>query len=187
MRILIGCNKSGREAVAFNRLGHDAWTCDLLPAEHEGKHIQDDVLKHLEDGWDMAIFNPDCTYLANSGVRWLHERPERWHKMMEAARFFNECLNAPIPMIAVENPIQHKYARHFIRKPDQIIQPWWFGDGLTKATCLWLVNLPPLMATLVHTERYAAVHLEPPGELRKENRSRTPCGLAEAMAKQWGK
>lgn len=186
MKILIGCNKSGREAMAFNSLGHDAWTCDLLPAEYDGNHIQDDVLNHLY-GWDMAIFNPDCTFLANSGVRWLHERPERLFNVFEAAEFFNKLLNAPISLIAVENPIQHKYARQLIRKPDQIIQPWWFGDGLTKATCLWLKGLPPLMASLIRTDRYAAIHLEPPREHRKENRSRTPQGLAQAMADQWGK
>jgi len=186
MKVLIGCNKSGREALAFKKLGHDAWTCDILPAEYEGNHIQDDVMNHLDDGWDMGIFNPDCTFLANSGVRWLIDNPERYQKMLEACRFFNALLNAGIPKVAVENPIQHKYARQFIRKPDQIIQPWWFGEGETKATCLWLVNLPPLMATVVHTGRFGRVHREPPSPERKANRSRTYQGIAEAMSNQWG-
>ena len=133
--------------MAFSALGHDAWTCDVLPAEYEGNHIQGDVLNHLNDGWDMGIFNPDCTFLANSGVRWLHERPERWGLLNLAAEFFNKLLNAPIPLLCVENPIQHKYARQSIRKPNQIIQPHWFGDRETKATCLWLKGLPLLKRT----------------------------------------
>jgi len=106
--------------------------------------------------------------------------------MWEACQFFNAFLNAPIPLIAVENPIQHKYAREYIRKPDQIIQPWMFGEGETKATCLWLKGLPPLMCTLVHPGRIQRVHLEPPGPERQANRSRTYQGIANAMAQQWG-
>ncbi len=186
MKILVGCNKSGREAMALKKLGHDAWTCDILPAEYEGNHIQDDILNHLNDGWDMGIFEPDCTYLANSGVRWLIERPERWPLMIKACELFNKLLDAPIPKIAVENPIQHKYARLFIRKYDQIIQPWWFGEGETKATCLWLVNLPLLKATNVVDGREGRVWKEPPSPDRKANRARTYQGVADAMAKQWG-
>jgi hypothetical protein len=186
MKVLIGCEKSRRVASAFEALGHDATSCDILPAEVPGKHIQDDVLKHLDDGWDLGIFHPDCTYLANSGVRWLPNNPERYALMIKACEFFNKCLNANIPLIGVENPIQHKYARQFIRIYDQLIQPWWFGEGETKATCLWLKGLPPLMATYVHTERLQRVHLEPPGPERQANRSRTYLGLANAMAHQWG-
>jgi len=183
--ILIACEKSRRVARAFEKLGHNAVSCDILPAEQEGKHIQDDVLKHLSDGWDMMIAHPDCTYLANSGVRWLIGNTERYAKMLEACEFFNKLLYANIPLIAIENPIQHKYARQFIRKPDEIIQPWWFGEGETKATCLWLVGLPPLMATLVHTGREGKIYKEPPSLERKANRSRTYLGMADAMARQW--
>jgi hypothetical protein len=147
VNILIGCNKSRREAVEFEKRGHRAVTCDLLPAEQPGEHIQDDVSNHLNDGWDMAIFNPDCTHLANSGVRWLHERPERWEMMIKSCEFFNKLLKAPIPKIAVENPIQHKYARQLIRKYDQKIQPYYFGDDASKSTCLWLKGLPKLKPT----------------------------------------
>ena len=190
MKVIVGCEKSKRVAEALGRQGHEVVSCDILPAEVKGKysrHIQDDILNHLGDGYDLGIFFPDCTYLANSGVRWLIDNQERYEKMVEACRFFNALINAPIPHIAVESPIQHKYAREFIRKPDQIIQPWWFGEGETKATCLWLVHLPPLMATLVHTGRYQRVHLEPPSKDRQANRSRTYHGLAEAMAQQWGR
>lgn len=189
MRMIAGCEKSKRVAETFGKLGWEAYSCDLLPAEIEGKysrHIQDDILNHLNDGYDLGIFFPDCTYLANSGVRWLVDNPERYHLMCEACAFFNTLLNAPIPHIAVENPIQHKYARGWIRKYDQIIQPWWFGEGETKATCLWLVNLPPLMATLVHPDRVGRIWREPPSLERKANRSRTYIGIAEAMAQQWG-
>lgn len=189
MKMIAGCEKSTRVAEAFGELGWEAYSCDILSAEIEGRysrHIQDDVLNHLNDGWDLAVFHPDCTTLANSGVRWLIDNPERHKQMVKDCEFFNKLLNAPIPKIAVENPIQHKYAREFIRKYDQIIQPWWFGEGETKATCLWLVGLPPLMATLIHTGREGRVWKEPPGPNRQANRSRTYKGIAEAMALQWG-
>lgn len=186
MRMVVACEKSKRVSLAFEALGWDAWSCDLLPAEVPGKHIQDNILNHLTDGWDLMIAHPDCTNLANSGVRWLIDNPERYAQMLKDCEFFNKLLNAPIPRIAVENPIQHKYARQFIRKYDQIIQPWWFGEGETKAICLWLVHLPPLMATIVHPERYGKVWREPPSPERKANRARTYNGVANAMAKQWG-
>lgn len=187
MRILVACEKSHRVAGAFRAKGHDAWSCDILPCEIETPyHIQDDVLKHLNDGWDMMIAHPDCTYLANSGVRWIFERPGRCADVKKAAEFFKKCLDALIPLIAIENPIQHKYARMLIRKPDQIIQPWWFGEGETKATCLWLKGLPPLMASYIHTDRVGRVWKEAPGPDRKANRSRTFMGIAQAMANQWG-
>ena len=187
MNVLVACEKSRLVARAFERLGHYAVSCDILPAEQEGNHIQDDVLKHLNDGWDLMIAHPDCTYLANSGVRWLHERPERWQKLKEATCFFKALLYADIPKIAIENPIPHKYALEYIgRKYDEIIQPWWFGEGETKATCLWLKNLPPLLATVVHPGREGKIWREPPSLERKANRSRTYKGVADAMARQWG-
>lgn len=186
MRLLVACEFSGIVREAFKRKGWDPWSCDLLPTEIPGQHIQDDVLKYLDDGWDMMIAHPPCTYLSNSGVRWLINNRERYAAMKQACEFFNSLLNAPIPRIVVENPIQHKYARSFIRKPDQIIQLWWFGVGETKATCLWLKGVPPLMASLVHTGRIGKVHLEAPGPDRWKNRSRTYQGIADAMAEQWG-
>jgi len=188
-RLLNGCAKSGFIVEAFEAKGWEAWTCDILPAEHNGKHIQDDVLNHLDDGWDMAIFHPDCTRLANSGVRWYHERPELQPLVEEAAIFFNKCLDANIPLICVENPIQHKYAREFIRIYDQIIQPHYFGDKETKATCLWLKGLTKLIRThwIDKREIKQSVWREAPLPERKANRSRTFPGIANAMAEQWGK
>ncbi len=187
MRLLNGCAKSKYIADAFKVLGWDAWTCDILPPEGDGKHIQDDILNHLNDGWDMAIFHPECTYLANSGVRWLIERPDRMKFVKVAADFFNKLLDAPIPLICVENPIQHKYAREYIRHYDQIIQPYHFGDAESKATCLWLVGLPPLMARFSGGEGIKqSTFKEPPSPDRRANRSRTFKGIAKAMAEQWG-
>jgi hypothetical protein len=138
------------------------------------------------ESYDLAIIHPPCTYLANSGVRWLINNPERMAKMREAAEFFNWCMNLPIPRIRVENPIQHKYARELIRPYDQITQPWQHGDGETKATCLWLKNLPPLKASNIVTGRADRVHKLPPGPDRWKERSRTYPGIAKAMADQWG-
>lgn len=187
MRILIACEFSGIVRDAFAKQGNDAWSCDLLPTEREGNHIHGDVLKHLNDGWDLMIAHPPCTYLCNSGVRWLTEREGRWQQMHDGALFFKALLDADIPKIAVENPIPHKYALEIIgRKYDEIIQPWWFGDGETKATCLWLKNLPPLMATCTSPERIQRVHSLPPSKDRWMERSRTYQGFANAMASQWG-
>ena len=186
MRVLVACEFSGVVRRAFSERGYDAWSCDLLPANDKSDHhIQGNVLDILDDGWDMMIAHPPCTYLANSGVRWLHERNGRWQKMNRAIEFFNNLLDAEIPMIAVENPIQHKYARQHIRRYDQIIQPWMFGHGETKATCLWLKNLPPLMATVIHTEREGRIWKIPPSEQRGMLRSITYQGIADAMAQQW--
>ena len=188
MRVLIACEFSGVVRDAFAALGHDAWSCDLLPSERQGNHIQDDVLKHLDDGWDLMIAHPPCTYLANSGVRWLHEKEGRWELMREAAEFFRTLLNADIQRIAVENPIPHRYALEIIgKKYDQIIQPWQFGHGETKATCLWLKRLPKLKPTRIVSGRDNRVHREPPGRDRWKSRSRSFAGIAEAMAQQWGR
>lgn len=188
MKLLNGCAKSKFIADAFEALGWDAWTCDILPAEGRGRHIQDDVLKHLNDGWDMAIFHPDCTHIANSGVRWYHERPEKPQLVIESAEFFNKLLNAPIPLICIESPIHHKYARALIRKYDQIIQPWQFGDMESKAICLWLKGLPPLtkLITIKPVGVKQSTWREPPGINRQANRSRNFKGVSEAMAEQWG-
>ena len=187
MKILVACERYGRVRDAMKAKGHDATSCDVVATIVPGQHIQDDVLNHLNDGWDMMIAHPDCTFLCNSGVRWLDELPNRWEQMEQAAIFFKRLLEAPIARIAIENPIPHKYALEVIgRKYDQIIQPWWFGEGETKATCLWLVNLPPLFATCISPERYQRVHLEPPSKDRGIRRSITYQGIAEAMAEQWG-
>jgi len=190
IKVLVCCEFSGVVREAFRKRGFDAWSCDLLPAEDGSKyHIRRDVREILDDGWDLIIAHPPCTYLANSGVRWLHERPDRWGKLEEAASFFRELLKAPIPHIAVENPIPHRYAFERIgRKYDQIIQPWQFGEPYSKATCFWLKNLPPLYPTKIipRDKVKQAVWREPPSLDRWKNRSRTYRGIAEAMAEQWG-
>lgn len=187
MKVLIACEFSGIVREAFRARGHDAWSCDLLPAEDDNTfHVEGDALETaLDRSWDLMIAHPPCTRLANSGVCWLEKRG-LWGEMREAAAFFRELLNAPIPRIAVENPIPHRYAVEQIgRKYDQIIQPWQFGHGETKATCLWLKNLPLLKPTNIVDGRVARVHREPPGPDRWKNRSRTMIGIAKAMSQQW--
>jgi hypothetical protein len=190
MKVLVACEFSGIVRDAFIKAGHNAWSCDLLPVELPGPHIQGNVLDVLSFGWDLMIAHPPCTYLANSGVRWLYggkgkaPNPVRWRDMVEATEFFAELLNAPIPRIAVENPVIHRHAG--LRKPDQIIQPWMFGHGETKATCLWLKGLPKLIATDVVEGRQPRVHHASPGPDRWKERSRTLTGIAQAMASQWG-
>jgi hypothetical protein len=191
MKILVACEFSGIVRESFLKRGHEAWSCDLLPTEISSPyHIQDDVLKHLNDGWDMIIAHPPCTYLSNSGVRWLYnpdksKNKERWENMRKGAEFFNILLNSDIPRIAVENPIQHKYARELIRKPDQIIQPWQFGHGETKATCLWLKGLPLLHPTEIVSGREQRIFFMGRTKRRGLERSRSYSGIADAMAKQW--
>ncbi len=181
MRVLVACEFSGIVRDAFRAQGHDAWSCDLLSSEVKGPHIQDNVVWHLDDDWDLMIAHPPCTHLAVSGARWFKDKLT---EQAEALAFVRELLNAPIPHIALENPISIISSR--IRKPDQIIQPWMFGHGETKATCLWLKNLPLLEPTRVVSGRVARVLMEPPGPDRRKNRSRTFTGIANAMAKQWG-
>ena len=186
MRVLVACEFSGIVRSAFRAKGHDAWSCDLLPAEDKGEHIQGDVFEHLCEGWDLLIGHPPCRYLANSGVRWLKTSPERWKQLDDAARDFKLLLQADIARIALENPIPHKYALARIRrKYDQIIQPWMVGHGETKATCLWLNNLPKLEPTNIVEGRTPRVHHASPGPDRWKERSRTLLGIAEAMADQW--
>ena len=178
---------SGIVRDAFASRGHDAWSCDFQPSERPGNHIQGDVRPHLTGWWDLLIAHPTCTRLCNSGVRWLHERPELWPQMIEAAVFFREILNAPIARIAVENPVMHGYARSIVgRGPDQTIQPYEYGHGETKRTGLWLKNLPKLTPTNRVDGRVARVHRMPPGPGRWRERSRFFEGIAAAMADQWG-
>ena len=144
MRILIACEFSGIVREAFRLKGHEAWSCDLLPSEIEGQHIQGDVLAHLDGGWDMMIAHPPCTHLAVSGARWFKEKRT---EQLEALEFVQKLLEAPIPRIALENPISIISSK--IRKPDQIIQPWQFGHPESKKTCLWLKGLPKLQPTKI--------------------------------------
>jgi hypothetical protein len=155
-RFINGCAKSVYLAQEFEKMGWDAWTCDILPSEGWHKHIQDDILKHLDDGWDFGIFHPDCTYLANSGSHWLHRQPGRWEKMAVSAEFFKKVKDANIPLLVMENPIPHRYALDIIGdKYDQIIQPYQFGEDASKSTCLWLKGVPKLMPTKFIEPHYA--------------------------------
>ena len=188
MKILIACEESGTVREAFAKLGHDAWSCDILPSRIPGQHYQGDVLDIIQEDWNMLIAHPPCTRLANSGVRWLSER-NLWDEMQEGAFFFAKMLNLNphIKHRAVENPIPHKYALEIIgRKYDQIIQPWQFGHGETKATCLWLEGLPRLQPTDIVDGREQRLHKLPPGPERAKERSKTFQGIADAMAAQWG-
>lgn len=188
MRILIGCEESQEITKACRALGHEAYSCDLLDCSggHPEWHIKDNVLNHLNDGWDLAIFHPECKRLCNSGVMWLDKR-NLWDDMRKGAKFFKTLLDANIPRIAVENPIPHKYALEIIgRKYDQIIQPWMFGHGETKATCLWLKNLPKLEPTNIVEGRVQRLHRLPPSKDRAMLRSKTYPGIAKAIAEQWG-
>lgn len=187
MKVLVGCEYSGTVRDAFARQGHDAWSCDILPTEKPGNHIQGDLIPVLyEQEWDLAILHPPCTRLANSGVRWLAER-NLWADLDEAAAFFRKCLDAPVERIAVENPIQHRHARERIGVDyDQIIHPWQFGHGEQKATCLWLKNLPKLIPTNVVEGREQRVWKMGPSPDRAKERARFFTGWADAMAHQWG-
>ena len=181
MRVLVACEFSARVRDAFRAKRHDAWSCDLLPTEGtERMHIQGNVLDVLNDGWDLLIAHPPCTYLAVSGARWWKDKDV---EQKEAVEFFMALAEAPIPLIAIENPIGHMSTAY--RKPDQIVQPWQFGHGETKATCLWLKNLPLLKPTNIVEGREPVVHHMPPRPDRWKNRSRTYVGIAEAMAEQW--
>lgn len=184
MKILIACEESGTVRDAFRRLKHDSYSCDILP-NNSPYHIQDDVLNHLNEDWDLMIAHPPCTRLCNSGVMWLNKR-DLWDELDEGVKFFNKLKFANIEKICVENPIPHKYARKHIGKYSQIIQPWQFGHGETKATCLWLKNLPKLKPTDIVEGREQRLHNLPPSEDRAKLRSQTYKGIANAMAEQWG-
>lgn len=220
MKILVGCEESQAITIKLRKLGHEAYSCDLKPCSggHPEWHIQGDVFEAINipegkfittltgrkvwSGWDAGIFHPTCTFLCNSGVRWLYDKDgrqntKRWFDLIDAMEFFNkikyECLKNGILKFAIENPIPHKYAvsgiadKKGIEKYTQLIQPWQFGDTTSKATCLWLYGLPELKHTNIipKEKRTFEIHLMPPGELRAELRSRTFPGIAQAMANQW--
>ena len=195
MRVLVACEFSGVVRDAFAMLGHDAWSADLLPTEKPGQHLQGDVLGHLDAGWDLMVAHPPCTYLSRAGARWWKDEARK-PKADAAAEFVFRLRDAPIQCIAIENPIGQLNRRW--RYPDQTIQPWQFGDPYTKATCLWLKNLPPLMSTMLCAERTAWLPSNTGWNARKGQRtqrgmvqggkeaSRTFPGIARAMAEQWG-
>jgi site-specific DNA-cytosine methylase len=184
MRVLVACEFSGIVRDAFLAQGHEAWSCDLLPTESPipDRHFIQDALEVAYDSiWDLMIAHPPCTHLAVSGARWFKDKQA---EQAEALEFVRTLLDAPILRIALENPVSIISSR--IRKPDQIIQPWQFGHGETKATCLWLKNLPPLVPTDIVEGRTPRVHHASPGPDRWKERSRTYAGIARAMADQWG-
>ena len=180
MKVLVACEFSGVVRSAFADAGHDAWSCALLPTDLPGNHIQGDVCDILDDGWDMMLAHPPCTYLAVSGARWFKDSQE---EQVQALEFVRTLLNAPIEHIALENPVSIISSR--IRKPDQYIQPWQFGHGETKRTCLWLQNLPLLNPSCIVEGGDGRVWKEAPGPDRWKRRSITYPGIAKAMAQQW--
>lgn len=197
MRVLVACEFSGVVRRAFSAIGHDAWSCDLLPAEDgSNRHIVGDARKILDEDWDLlAVMHPPCTRLCNSGVRWLSVPPpgktseQMQDELREGAALFSAFWNAPIDRICVENPVMHRHAKVLIanyRPPAQSVQPWQFGHGETKRTCFWLKNLTPLKPTDVVEGREPRVHRASPGPNRWRERSRFFPGIAAAMAAQWG-
>lgn len=180
MRVLVACEFSGTVRDAF--AGHDAWSVDLLPSERPGKHYCGPIEEFpgLASGWDILIAHPPCTHLAVSGARWFKEKRAEQEAALAFVRYLMEL---PIPRVCIENQVSIISSR--IRKPDQIIQPWQFGHGEVKATCLWLKGLPPLKPTNIVEGREARVHRMPPGPDRWKERSRTFPGIAAAMAEQW--
>ena len=198
MRVLVACEESQAVTKAFRDAGHEAYSCDVQPCSggRPDWHVQTDVRIQLHKRWDLMIAHPPCTYLCNSGVRWLYENSTRWDDLDLGAEFFRLLLNSGIPKIAVENPIPHKYAvKRIGAKYDQLIQPWMFGHKETKATCLWLKGLPYLEPTTNLKEETKAlpnkesqrIHRASPGPERSKLRSKTFSGIAQAMAQQWGK
>lgn len=180
-RLLVACEYSGRVRDSFRTIGWDAWSCDLLPTETPGPHFMGPVEHVLGLGWDMLIGHPPCTHLAVSGARWFGDKAQR---QADALAFVHLLMDAPIPHIAIENPASIISSR--IRPADQVIQPWQFGHGETKATHLWLKNLPKLRPTAIVPGREQRVWKMPPGPDRWKERSRTFAGIAAAMAQQWG-
>lgn len=205
MKVLVACEYSGAVRDAFNALGHDATSCDLLPSDKGGKHYQGSVLDIINRGWDLMVAHPPCTYLAVSGNRWLYNKDgsknaERWENRAEALEFVRLLMDAPIERIAIENPVSVISSQ--IRKADQVIQPWQFGDEAQKTTCLWLKNLPQLKPTKIvgkgefitfksgkkHPKWYADAFSKAKTKAERQKlRSKTFQGIADAMAWQWGK
>lgn len=199
MRVLVGCERSGIVRNAFAKAGHDAWSCDTEPSRQAGNHLQCNLLDVLHDGWDLLVCHPPCTYLCVSGLHWNVCNPERQQLTEEALDFVRVLLDAPIEHICLENPVSCISTR--IRRPDQIIQPYQFGEDASKTTCLWMKNLPPLKPTkriagrIVEwngklVERWSnqtdsGQNKEPPSKNRQEIRSQTYQGIADAMANQW--
>ena len=183
MKVLIACEYSGAVRDAFIAKGHDAMSCDLLPTDKPGPHYQGNVFDIIDDGWDLMIAHPPCTHLAVSGARHFSEKRADG-RQQEAVEFFLKLAVSKIPRIAIENPVC--IMSSFWRKPDQIIQPWMFGHGETKATCLWLKNLNALVPTDIVEGREARIHNLPPTPDRWKLRSKTYPGIAMAMASQWG-
>lgn len=183
MKVLIACEFSGIVRSEFAARGHDAWSCDLLPTEIPGQHIVGDVLDILDQDWDLMIAHPPCEHLAVSGARWFKEK-QADGRQQAGIDFFMQMINAPIPKICAENPVC--IMSTIYRKPDQIIQPYMFGDPFMKTTCLWLKGLPLLVPTDIVDGRKQECWLEPPGPNRWKNRSRTYPGIAKAFASQWG-
>lgn len=196
LKVLVACEFSGTVRNAFLARGHDAWSCDLLPSEDgSNRHIVGDARDLLDDGWDLLVAHPPCTRLCNSGVRWLSIPPpfktigQMWTELEQGASLFGAFWNAPIERVAVENPVMHKHAKARIdgyQEPAQSVQPWQYGHGETKRTCLWLRGLQPLTPTNIVDGREARVHRMPPGPDRWKERSRFFPGIADAMADQWG-
>jgi hypothetical protein len=195
MKVLIACEYSGTVRDAFTKLGHDAMSCDLLPTDKPGPHYQGNVFDIIDQGWDLMIAHPPCTYLTNSGVTWLHKDIKRWPMLFEGAEFFKKLLNSNIPRIAIENPIMHKYSKSIIGvNQSQVVQPWMFGHPESKATCLWLKGLEPLKETNNVYDQFKALpkkeaqrlHYASPSPDRWKIRSTTFQGIADAMASQWG-
>ena len=185
MRVIVACEYSGRVRESFRKIGHDAWSCDILESEDDSEfHIQTCIEDVINDGWDLMMAHPPCTHLAVSGARHFKAKQESGVQQ-EALDFVRLLLEADIPKIALENPIS--IVRSKIRKPDQIIQPWQFGHGETKATCLWLKGLPKLVPTNIVEGREQRIHKMPPSPTRWKERSRTYQGIADAMAQQWGR
>lgn len=188
MKVLVACEFSGIVRDTFRNKGYNAYSCDIIPSWRSNEyHLQQNVLPILADGWDLMIAHPPCTYICNSGVSWLYRKEGRWDLMRLNALLFYILLNAPIKHICVENPIPHKYALKIIgRKYDQIIQPYQFGHGETKATCFWLKNLPKLKPTKIVEGRKHRIHEMSPSKNRGQLRSITYQGIADAMVQQWG-
>jgi len=183
LKVLVACEYSGRVRDAFIAKGHDAISCDLLPTDSPGPHYQGDVFDIINDGFDLMIAHPPCTDLAVSGARHFKEKIADG-RQQASIDFFMKIANADIERIAIENPVCIMSTKW--KKPDQIIQPWMFGHGETKATCLWLKGLPDLVTTNIVDGREQRIHKLPPSKDRWKLRSTTYQGIAEAMADQWG-